>query len=323
MKAMTYSEYGTTDVIRLEELETPVPTDHQVLIKVRAASINDWDWGLIRGETTNRLFNGWFRPKKFLIPGCDVAGSVEAVGNEVTTFKPGDDVYGDLCATGFGAFAEYVCTNERSLAHKPASMTFEQAAAIPQAGMLAYQGLFDVIDIRNGKRKILLNGAGGGVGTFALQLLKPYDAEVTCVDSRSKLDMLRELGSDHVIDYQKQDFTRLSQLYDLILDARTNRSPYAYLRVLKPGGTYATVGGQNLRLLETFLLQKLIAKTHQKHVRVVGLKANRNLVFFNEQFDAGNIVPVIDGPYPFSDVVDAFKRFALAEHQGKIVITIS
>jgi NADPH:quinone reductase-like Zn-dependent oxidoreductase len=199
--------YGTPDVLELRDVASPTPKAHEVLVRVHAASVNDWDWGLLRGTSfLIRILNGFFTPKVQII-GCDIAGRVEAVGEGVKAFQPGGEVYGDLCMSGFGAFAEYACAPEAALAHKPPGMTFEQAAAIPQAGMLAVQGLIDVGRIRSGQ-KLLLNGAGGGVGTFALQIAKLHDAEVTVVDKAGKLDMLRAMGADHLIDYLTEDFTR-------------------------------------------------------------------------------------------------------------------
>ena len=321
MRAIVYSEYGSPDVLRLEEVEKPVPKEDEVLVRVCATSVNDWDWALIYGETTNRLLHGLTKPKLRILGG-DVAGRVEAVGAKVSAFGPGDEVYGDLCMAGFGTFAEYVCAPAQALINKPAGMTFEQAAAIPQAGMLAVQGLIDVGEIGSGKNRVLLNGAGGGVGTFALQLAKTYGVEVTCVDSAEKLDMLSELGADHVIDYRQVDFTRDGQRYDLILDPKSTRSPYDYARALAPEGIYVTVGGQSWRLFQAFVLGRLISKTHNKHIRVVALKPNKDLAFVNAEFEAGRLVPIIDGPYKLEDTAKALHRFASAEHLGKIVITV-
>ncbi len=321
MRAIVYSEYGSPDVLRLEEVEKPVPKEDEVLVRVCATSVNDWDWALIYGETTNRLLHGITKPKLRILGG-DVAGRVEAVGTKVSAFGPGDEVYGDLCMAGFGTFAEYVCAPAQALINKPAGMTFEQAAAIPQAGMLAVQGLIDVGEIGSGKNRVLLNGAGGGVGTFALQLAKTYGVEVTCVDSAEKLDMLSELGADYVIDYRQVDFTRDGQRYDLILDPKSTRSPYDYARALAPEGIYVTVGGQSWRLFQAFVLGRLISKTHNKHIRVVALKPNKDLAFVNAQFEAGNLVPIIDGPYKLEDTAKALHRFASAQHLGKIVITV-
>ena len=242
MKAAIVERYGTPDVLKLTNVPTPAPKAKEVLVRVHAASINDWDWIMLSGRPRIlRIGTGLFTPK-IPILGCDIAGRVEALGDEVETLQLGDEVYGDLSPSGFGAFAEFACAPAASLARIPAGMTFEQAAAIPQAGMLAWQGLIDVGQLQS-RQKLLLNGAGGGVGTFALQIAKLFDAEITVVDKAGKLDMLRALGADHVIDFTKQDFTAAEKRYDLILDVRTNRSPLAYARALNPGGRYVTVGG--------------------------------------------------------------------------------
>jgi len=269
----------------------------------------------------NRMISGLFTPKVQIIGG-DIAGRVEAVGGDVKALEPGDEVYGDLCMSGFGAFAEYACAPETCLAHKPARMTFEQAAAIPQAGMLAVQGLIDVGRIQSGQ-KLLLNGAGGGVGTFALQLAKLYDVEVTVVDKPGKLEMLRAMGADHVIDYLKEDFTKGGKRYDLILDVKTNRSPFAYARALKPNGTYATVGGSTARLLQALVLGPLLSRLYNKRVRIVTLKPNKDLAYMNELFEAGKLVPVIDGPYKLADVPEALRLFGTGDHKGKIIVTMA
>jgi NADPH:quinone reductase-like Zn-dependent oxidoreductase len=228
--------------LELREVEKPSPGDDEVLIEVRAVSINDWDWELLRG---NSFFNRFFKPRGNIV-GSDVAGRIEAAGKNVTLFKPGDEVYGDLSGR-WGGFAEYVCARETELAPKPPGMTFVQAAAIPQAAMLAHQGLRD---LRPGQT-LLINGAGGGVGTFAVQLAKVLPGvEVTGVDSAAKLDMMRAIGFDRVVDYTKDDVTTRGELYDLILDVKTSRSVRDFLRILRPGGTYATVGGSMRRLSE-------------------------------------------------------------------------
>ena len=314
--------YGTPDVLKLRDVAKPTPKADEVLVRVRAASVNDWDWGLLQGTPfVNRMVSGLFTPKVQIIGG-DIAGRVEAVGGDVKAFEPGDEVYGDLCMSGFGAFAEYACAPEAGLAHKPARMTFEQAAAIPQAGMLAVQGLIDVGRIQSGQ-KLLLNGAGGGVGTFALQMAKIYEAEVTVVDKPGKLEMLRAMGADHVIDYLKEDFTKGGKCYDLILDVKTNRSPFAYARALNPNGTYVTVGGNTSRLLQALVLGPLISRIYSKRMRIVKLKPNKDLAYMNELFDAGKLVPVIDGPYRLADVPQAFRLFGTGDHKGKIIVTMA
>ena len=244
------------------------------------------------------------------------------MGGDVKTLQPGDEVYGDLSMSGFGAFAEYACAPEASLAHKPARMTFEQAAAIPQAGMLAVQGLIDVGRIQSGQT-LLLNGAGGGVGTFALQMAKLHDVEVTVVDKPGKLDMLRAMGADHVIDYLKEDFTKRRKAYDLILDVKTNRSPFAYARALNPDGTYVTVGGSTPRLLQALVLRPLLSRLYHKHMRFVTLKPNKDLAYMNELFEAGKMAPVIEGPYKLAEVPQAFRLFGTGNHKGKIIVSMA
>jgi NADPH:quinone reductase-like Zn-dependent oxidoreductase len=321
MKAVVTERYGSPDVLTLKEVDTPRPGPHDVLVRVHAASVNDWDCLLLRGTAfVVRLFNGLFTPNVQILGG-DVAGREEAVGEEVKTFQPGDDVYGDLIGHRLGAFAEYVCAPEACLVRKPSAMTFEQAAAIPQAGMLAVQGLIDVGRIRPGLR-VLLNGAGGGVGTFGLQIAKLHDVEVTAVDKAGKLEMLHAMGADHVIDYLREDFTRRGACYDLILDVRTTRSPLAYARVLNRDGIYATVGGSTPRLLQILGLGPLISRSSSRHVRVVSLKPNKDLAYLNDLFEAGKLIPVIDRSYTLADVPEAFRFFSTGDHKGKITVII-
>ena len=251
MKAIVYTKYGTPDDLELKEIDKPVVKDDEVLVKVFAVSLNDWDVGLLEGDFVNRMLNG-VRAPKIKILGSDVAGRVEAVGKNVKKWRAGDEVFGDLSGR-WGGFAEYVCARENDLALKPPTMSFEQAAAIPQAAMLAVQGLIDKGKIKAGQR-VLINGAGGGVGTFAVQIGKLYGVEMTGVDSASKLDMMLSMGFDHVIDYTREDFTNNGQHYDLILDAKTNRSIFDYARALSPEGTYVTVGGSISRLLQILLV---------------------------------------------------------------------
>jgi len=267
-----------------------------------------------------RILFGLFKPRVRIL-GCDIAGRIEAVGADVTAFQPGDDVYGDLSGCGFGAFAEYVCARETALARKPPGMSFEQAAPIPQAGMLAVQGLIDLGRIQSGQ-EVLLNGAGGGVGTFGLQIAKLQDVEVTVVDKANKLAMLRGLGADFVVDYQQADFTRQGRRYDLILDAKTDRSPFAYARALNPGGTYVTVGGSIPRLLRALVLSRMVSLTTRKHVRMVGLKQNKDLAYMNELFESGKLTPVLDGRYELADLPAAMRHFGTGDHKGKIILTI-
>lgn len=319
MKAIVFVQYGTVDVLELKEVDKPVPKDDEVLVKVSAVSLNDWDIGLINGDFVNRMMNGIRKPKR-TIAGSDIAGRVDVVGKNVRKFKPGDEVFGDLSGR-WGGFAEYVCTNEDQLAVKPPAMTFEQAAAIPQAGMLAVQGLIDVGKMRSGQT-LLINGAGGGVGTLGVQIAKQYNVEITGVDSGAKLDMMRALGFDHVIDYTRDDFTKTGKQYDLILDAKTNRSPFDYLPALRPNGKYVTVGGAIGRLLQVFTLGPLISRIYKKKVSLVALKANKDLDYMSDLFVKGKLKPVIDGRYTLDQFRKAFALYAEARQKGKVVISI-
>jgi len=319
MKAIIYTHYGTPDVLELKEVDKPVPNEDEVLIKVYAVSLNDWDLGLLKGDFINRILNGLRKPK-IKILGSDIAGRIEAVGKNVKEFHPGDEVYGDL-SDRWGGFAQYVCARENELAFKPASMSFEEAAAIPQAAMLAVQGLIDKGQIRSGQ-KLLINGAGGGVGTFGVQIAKLYGVEVTGVDNSGKLDMMRSLGFDHVIDYKQEDFTNNGHCYDLILDAKTNRPMSDYVRALCPNGIYVTVGGSNARLIQALLLGPWIKMISKKKIRIVALKKNKDLDYMNGLFEAGKVKPVIDGPYRLDEVPQTFRYFAEGAHKGKVVISV-
>jgi NADPH:quinone reductase-like Zn-dependent oxidoreductase len=319
MKAVVYEKYGTPDVLELREVETPTPGDGEVLVRVLAVSINDWDWQLLQGIGVNRLLNGLFRPRRTIL-GSDVAGRIEAVGKDVTRFRVGDEVFGDQSGR-WGGFAEYVCAPETALAPKPPTMTFAEAAAIPQAAMLAVQGLVDRGGIRAGQ-KLLINGAGGGVGTFAVQIAKLFGVEVTGVDSAAKLDMLRSLGCDEVIDYAREDFSRNGRRYDLILDVRTNRSIFAYTRALSPAGTYVTVGGSMPRLFQLLCLWPLLRLTSKRSMRVVALKLNKDLAYVSELFEAGKVKPVIDELRTLGELPEAMRYFGAGVHKGKVVITL-
>ena len=317
MRAIVYEKYGTPDVLELKEVDKPVPKDDEVLIKVHAVSINDWDLGLLEGDPINRMLNGLRKPKRKIL-GSDIAGRVETVGKNVTQFKIGDEVYGDLSGR-WGGFAEYVCAGENSLALKPAAMSFVDAAAIPQAAMLAVQGLIDKGKIKAGQ-KLLINGAGGGVGTFGIQIAKLYGVEVTGVDHTCKLDMLRSMGFDHVIDYTREDFTKTGKCYDLVLDVKTNRSMFDYARALCLNGTYVTVGGSTGLLFLSLLQAPWIRMIHKKYIRLVALKTNKDLAYMNKLYEEGKVKPVIDGPYRLEEVPEAFRRFGKGEHKGKMVI---
>jgi NADPH:quinone reductase-like Zn-dependent oxidoreductase len=321
MKAIVYERYGPPDVLQLKEVEKPTPKDNEVLIKVHAASVNSWDWELLRGKPfVNRLLFGLLKPK-IKILGADIAGRVEAVGRNVKQFQPGDKVFGDLCECGWGGFAEYVCARENALALKPASMTFEEVAAVPQAAAMALQGLRDKGQIQPGQ-KILINGAGGGVGTFAVQIAKSFGAEVTGVDSTRKLDLLRSIGADQVIDYTQEDFTKSGQRYDLILDVAAYHSIFDYKRALSPKGIYVMVGGSSARIFQTIFLGPLISMTGSKKLGILAHKPNKGLDFMKELFEAGKVAPVIDRRYPLSEVPEAIRYLEKGHAQGKVVITL-
>ena len=322
MKAITFSKYGLPKaVLELRDVPKPSPKENEVLIKIRASAVNDYDWTVVRGKPRiYRLMFGLIKPKQ-QIPGMELAGIIESVGKNVTSFKVGDEVYGDTSSYGFGTFAEYMCLNEKALALKPGAMSFEEAASIPHASMLAVQGLVDVGNIQKGM-EILINGAGGGVGTLALNIAKLYDATVTGVDTGEKLETMKSIGFDHVIDYKEEDFTKNEKLYDLILDAKTNRSTFKYLRVLKDRGKYVTVGGTLPRLIQTLLLKKIISKLSSKSVYIVSLKTNKDLEYINKLFLSGDIKPVIDGPYKLEEVPGVIQYFGEAKHTGKIVVSI-
>ncbi len=320
MKAVVYEKYGPPDVLQFKEVEKPKPKENEVLVKVHAVSINDWDWQLLQGiPFINRIINGFLKPK-IKILGSDIAGRVEAIGKDVRLFKPGDEVFGDLSGK-WGGFAEYVCAPENMITIKSPKMTFEEAAAIPQAGMLAVQGLIDKGQIKQGQ-KLLINGAGGGVGTLGVQIAKLYGAEITGVDNTDKLELMRSLGFDYVIDYTKKDFTQTGQSYDLILDVKTNRSIFRYIKALKSNGIYVTVGGSTVRLLQAFLFKPWIKLINKKNISIVALKQNKDLGYFIELFESGKLKPIIDGSFKLEEVPKAFKLFGKGEHKGKLVVSI-
>lgn len=319
MKAIIYHTYGSPDVLRLEDIQKPIPGDDEVLVKVYAVSINSWDWDMLTGKPFEyRLLGGLLKPKSTKLHGCDIAGQIEAVGKNVKHFHVGDEVFGDLSDKGWGAFAEYACACENQIILKPSRMTFEEAACLSHGGNLAVQGLIDFGQIKSGQ-KVLINGGGGSTGTLAIQIAKLSGVEVTAVDRTEKLDMMRTLGADHVIDYTKEDFTKTGQRYDLIFDVKTNRYLFDYKRALYPNGTYVTVGGKTSRILQIVLFGKLSGK-HKMHM--VGYKANKDLNYLVELFKAGKLRPVIDKCFPLEETADAFRYFGEGRFKGKIVITL-
>jgi len=318
MKAILYHKYGLPDVLRMENVQKPVPGDGEVLVSIYAVSINSWDWDWLTGKPLEyRFLSGFFKPKSTQLHGCDIAGKVEEVGKNVTHFKVGDEVFGDLSEEGWGAFAEYICVYEGQLIHKPSSMTFEEAACLSHGGNLAIQGLIDCGKITSGQ-KVLINGGGGSTGTLAIQIAKLFDVEVTAVDHTVKLDTMLSLGADHVIDYTKEDFTLIGQKYDLIFDVKTNRSVFDYQRALCPNGIYVTVGGKTSRILQLVIFGKLSKKYK---MQLVAYKANKDLKYLIELFEADKLKPVIDKYFPLERTAEAFQYFGEGRFKGKIVVT--
>jgi NADPH:quinone reductase-like Zn-dependent oxidoreductase len=324
MKAIVCTKYGSPDVLQLQEVAKPAPKDDEVLIRIHAASINSRDWRFMRANPFFiRLVPGGFLQPKNKILGADVAGRVETVGSNVKQFKPGDEVFGYLpSATGRGTFAEYVCANEKAITLKPANLTFEQAAAVPEAAMTALQGLRDNGNIQQGQ-KVLINGASGGVGTFAVQIAKAFGAEVIAVCSTRNLEMVRSLGADHVIDYKVEDFTQNGQQYDLILAANGYHPISDYLRALNAEGTYVVAGGSMLQLIQAAGKKKRNSNTGGQKTYIASLVQNqKDLILIKEFLESGKIMPVIDGCYPLSKTAEAFWYFEKVHPKGKVVITL-
>lgn len=325
MKAILFTRYGDADALRLSpNVEKPAPKPGEVLIKVHAASINSWDWELLRGTPfANRMMFGLFRPKKINILGCDIAGVVEATGDGVAQLRPGDAVFGDLSGHFWGGFAEYVCAPGQLLARKPPGISFEQAAALPQAGVLALQGL------RQGQlssgQQVLINGAGGGAGTFAIQLAKAAGAVVTGVDSGGKLDTMRAQGADAVIDYTREDFAKNGQRYDLILDMQATRPLRTCRASMHPGGRYVVVGGAMGIIFRTMLLGPLFSRLGGQ--RQFGLLLHKpdkaDLETLSAYVEAGTLKPVIERSYPLEDTPEAMRHFGTGRVCGKLVITLA
>src|SRR5437667_646476 len=323
MKAIVNTHYGSPDVLQLKEVEKPAPSDHEVLVKVLAASAAAGDWHLLRAQPFLMRFTyGLLKPKHQIL-GAAFAGRVEAVGRNVTQFQPGDEVFGDLSACGFGAFAEYVSVPENALALKPTRLTFEEAATVPVSAVTALQGLRDKGQIQPGQ-KVLINGASGGVGTFAVQIAKAVGTEVTAVCSTRNVDMARSIGADHVIDYTQEDFTHNGQGYDLILSANGYHPISDYKRALSPRGTYVMSGGSSMaQLFQAMLLGPLISMTGSKKMGNLMAKLNqKDLVFMEELLEGGKVVPVIERRYPLSEVPEAIRYVEEGHAKGKVVITV-
>ena len=324
MKAITQYKYGSPGVLELQVVDKPVVKDDEVLVRVQASSVNPLDWHFMRGTPRfGRVVMGLLKPKNKIL-GADVAGRVEAGGENVKQFRPGDEVFGDAFERGLGAFAEYVCVAENAIVLKPASTTFEEAAAIPVAAATALQGLRNKGQIQPGQQ-VLINGASGGVGTFAVQIAKSFGTEVTGVCSTRNLEMVRSIGADQVIDYTQEDFTQNGRRYDLVIDAVGNRSVSDLKRALSPGGRCVIIGFTSLGLLfQAAFLGPWMSLVGSKKIGLMGtVKPNsEDLEFIKELIEAGKVVPVIDRRYPLSEVAEAIRYVEMGHVRGKVVVTM-
>ena len=323
MKAIVYERYGPPEILQLKEVEKPTPRDHEALVKVRAAAINYGNLAMVTGEPfIARLSSGLLRPK-YINPGSDVAGRVEAVGKNVRQFKAGDEVFADNLPGGYGTYADYVCVPESEMALKPAAISFEEAAAVPQAATVALQGLRDVGHIQAGQ-KVLITGASGGNGTFAVQIAKSFGAEVTGVCSTRNIDLVRSLGADHVIDYTQEDFSQTGELYDLIIAMGGYRSLSDYARALRPEGVFVWAGGLLKGLFETMALGSWVARKGNKKLTSLSHQSSQDdLVFVAGLMEAGKVKPVIDRCFPLEETAEAFRHYEAGHMQGKVVITVA
>ena len=323
MKAIVYTKYGSPDVLEFKEVAKPTPKDDEVLIKVIAVSVNAADLHLLRADPfLIRLSSGILNPKNQIL-GSDIAGRVEAVGGNVQQFKPGDEIFGNLSAGGWGGFAEYACARADALVLKPTNISFEEAAAVPMAAVTALQGLRDKGKIQSGQ-KVLINGASGGVGTFAVQIAKSFGANVTAVGSTHNLDRMRSIGADQVIDYTQEDFAQNGQQYDLILAANGNRSIADYRRALAPQGTYVMSGGSMSQMTQAMILAPWYSKARgQKMGNLLSKPNKQDLIFMKELLEAGKVKPVIDRCYPLRETADALRYLEEGHAKGKVVITVA
>ncbi len=320
MKAIICTKYGPPDVLQLAEVEKPTPKEDEVLVKIHAASVNQYDWHLMTADIfLVRLMGGGVLKPKNKFVGADIAGRIEAVGRTVKQFQPGDEVFGEIST---GGFAEFVCTTENKLALKPANLSFEEAAAVPMAALTALQGLRDCGKIQAGQ-KVLINGAAGGVGTFAVQIAKAFGAEVTAVCSTRNVEQARRLGADQVIDYTKENFTRSGRQYDLIFAANGYHPLAAYKRALTPKGMYVMAGGKPAQIFEAMLLGNWLSEKDGRKLGGVSAQVKKeDLLTLKEMLEAGKIVPVIDKRYPLSEVPEALRYLGTGHARGKIVITV-
>lgn len=323
MKAIVYTQYGTPDVLRLQEVEKPSPKDDDVLVKIHAASVNKSDWLRLTGKPfITRLFTGGPLQPQLNILGSDIAGTVEAVGRNIRSFRPGDEVFADVSGVGLGGFAEYVAVPEKVLARKPASISFEEAAAVPVAGVTALQGLRDKGHLQPGQ-KVLIHGASGGVGTFAVQVAKAFGAEVTAVCSTRNVEMARSMGADEVIDYKKEDFAKRGEHYDLIFAANGNRTLADFRRALTPDGLCVIAGGSMRQIFRGMLFGSLVTMgSRQKITNIAAQSDAQDLAYLAELLEAGKVRPVIDRCYPLSDTADALRYLGDTHPSGKVVIQI-
>jgi NADPH:quinone reductase-like Zn-dependent oxidoreductase len=319
MKAIVYYKYGSPDVLQLKDVEKPTPKDDEVLIKIQAASVNAYDWHFLTADIfLIRLMGGGLLKPKNTRLGADMSGRVEAVGGAVKQFLPGHEVFGMVR----GGFAEYACAPEDALALKPDNLSFEEAAAVPMAAITALQGLRDEGRIQAGQ-KVLINGASGGVGTFAVQIAKSFGAEVTAVCSTKNVDQARSLGADHVIDYTKEDFTQSGMLYDLIFAANGYHSLSAYKRVLNPKGMYVMAGGSKAQIFQAMLMGSLMSETGGRKMGGVAAKrSQKDLIVLKELVEAGKVVPVIDRRFPLGEAAEALRYLGEGHARGKVVIAV-
>jgi len=319
MKAMVYTAYGPPDVLQLRDVDIPAPGEGEVLVKIHAASINYGDSVLVRGKPlVGRLWSGLIKPKHPIL-GTDIAGRVEVLGREAKQFQAGEEVFGDIGAYGFGAFAEYVSVCESALTHKPVNVTFEQAAAAPQAAVVALQGLRDSGQIQDGQ-EVLVNGASGGIGSFAVQIAKTFGARVTGVCSTSNLELVRSLGADEVIDYTQENFTNSGKQYDLIFDIVANHSISDYLVALKPAGNYVACAFNPTSLF----FGAMVSKRSGKKAISLSHKPNQiDLLFIKELLEDRKVVPFIDRSFELSEVAEAIRYVEEGHHRGKVVIAVN
>ena len=322
MKAMGLKKYGKPkEVLTIQEIDIPTVKENEVLIQIRATTINDYDWALTRGiPYLYRIIFGLFKPKNKIL-GIELSGTVEKIGSKVQGLKVGDEVFGDISDYGFGTFAQYICIDEKAVIHKPSYLSFEQAAALPHASILALQALRDLGKISKNQR-VLINGGGGGVGAIGLQIAKHHHCKVTGVDSNEKFEWMKSIGYDDVIDYKKINFTKTKEQYDLILDCKTDKSAFSYMRSLKPNGKYISIGGKLTRLICIFLGGKILSFFSTKKLQILALKPNKGIDYICELCQKNIIECQIDGTYSLEDIPRLMQYFGAGKHKGKVVIKI-